>query len=253
MAVKAKKTKIVDKWRKKKYFSIMAPKMFQERELGQTLAYESNTLQGRCIKTNLMMITGNIKRQDINVTFRVNKVLGDTAYTFLESYEIMPAAVKRKVRRQKDKIDESFNCVTKDNKLIRMKPLIMTAGKTSRSVTASLRDKIKQFTVLAARKLDYDSFTMDIINEKFQKDLGNMLNKVTPIRVVAIRIMKFMGDYKGDIPLPEVKDIAEKPAEPEDVKEEESESADEGSESAEGTESVEEESEDDSEESATQA
>jgi ribosomal protein S3AE len=44
MAVKSKKGKTVDKWRKKKYFPVLAPKIFQERELGRALAYDSASL-----------------------------------------------------------------------------------------------------------------------------------------------------------------------------------------------------------------
>ncbi|MBW2997171.1 hypothetical protein KY349_02405 [Candidatus Woesearchaeota archaeon] len=223
MAVKPKKGKGVDKWRKKKYFSILAPKLFQERELGQTIAYDPSSLEGRRMASNLMVLTGNIKKQHINLTFIVDRVQGDTGFTRVQQYKVMPAAIKRKVRRQRDRLDESFTCVTKDNKIVRIKPLVITAIKTSRSVKSDLRNKVIQYIMNAVRKIDYDSLVMDLINEKFQREIANTMKKIVPIRFVDIRVMEYVGEQKGvavetaeapvEKPEPEKKPAEKKPVE----------------------------------------
>jgi len=214
MAVKAKKVKGVDKWRKKKYYSILAPKLFQERELGQTIAYDPSSLKGRRVTTNLMALTGNIKKQHVNMTFAVERVQGDTGFTRVHQYTVVPAALKRKVRRQRDRIDESFQCVTKDNKIIRIKPLVVTAVKTSRSVKSDLRNKLLQLVINAVRKLDYDSLVMDIVNDKFQRDIAGYIRKIVPTRSVDIRVMKYIGEQKGvTVEKPAEEKVEEKPAE----------------------------------------
>lgn len=194
MAVKSKKSKTVDKWRKKKYFSVLAPKSFQERELGHAMAYESSSLEGRFIRFNLMMLTGNVRKQDVNITFKVDKVKGDTAYTMVESYSVAPSSIKRKIRRQRDRLDESFKCVTKDGKEVRIKPLVVTAIKTSQLVRTALRKKVIQFITDYAKGTEYDSIVLDVINEKLQKEISKAHSKIVPIRFVAIRIMKYVGE-----------------------------------------------------------
>jgi len=216
MAAKIKKGKVLDKWRRKRYFSMLAPKIFQERELGQTMAYEPNELQGRCISTNLMMITGNIKRQHINMTFRVNKVQGDTAFTIVDKYEIVPAAIKRKVRRQKDRIDSSFQCVTKDNKLIRMKPMLITSSKVSKAVRAALRKAMVQAVLSLVRANDYDTVIIDMISEKLQRDIWGAINRISPVKSVDIRVMKYIGEFTGKFEIPAFAAAAKK----EELKEE---------------------------------
>lgn len=196
MVVKQKKVKAIDKWRKKRYFILLAPKLFQERELGQSLAYDPNSLMNRCIKTNLMMLTGNIKKQDINVTFRVSAVKGDTAFTFLEKYELTPASIKRKVRRDRDRLDASFQCVTKDNKIVRIKPLVVTGVKASRSVKAALRNRVVQSIVSFVKKNDYESLVMNIVNDKFQRDLMADVSKIVPVRITTVRSMQLLGEQK---------------------------------------------------------
>jgi small subunit ribosomal protein S3Ae len=202
MAGKTKKVKAIDKWRRKRFFPILAPKAFQERELGQTMAYEPAELNRRCISCNLMMLTGNIKRQNINVTFRVNKVQGDTAFTIFERYEVVPAAIKRKVRRQKDRVDASFQSVTKDNKLLRIKPMLVTSTQVSRAVKSAVRKALVAFMLTSIRAVDYDTLVIDIINEKFQRDIWGALNRITPIKSVDIRIMKYLGEHTGEFTVP---------------------------------------------------
>jgi len=194
MAVKPKKGKTIDKWRKKKYFTVLAPKVFNERELGQSIAYDAAALEGRPVRTNLMMLTGNIKKQNIAITFRINKVQGDTAYTRVHQYHVMPSAIKRKVRRDRDRVDDSFQCVTRDNKVIRIKPLVVTRVKTSRSVKAAVRSAMLQYMIDYIRKMDYDTLIGELIIDKFQKNISRALVKIIPIKIVDIRIMKFIGE-----------------------------------------------------------
>ncbi|HII71504.1 TPA: hypothetical protein HA265_01990, partial [Candidatus Woesearchaeota archaeon] len=118
MAKAAKKVKTVDKWRRKRFYSVFAPKIFQQRELGQSMAYEPNSLMDRSMTLNLMILSGNVKKQHINITFKVVKVQGDSAFTEVVKYDVVPAAIKRKVRRMKDRIDDSFKAVTKDCKVV---------------------------------------------------------------------------------------------------------------------------------------
>ncbi len=210
MAVKSKKGKTVDKWRKKKYFPVMAPKIFQERELGKSLAFDPASLEGRRMCVNLMVLTGNIKKQEVNLTFVVDTVKGDTAYTTVRKYEISPASIKRKVRRQRDRLDESFQCVTQDNKMIRIKPLIITAVKTSNLVRAALRRSSIQFIINTIKRTDYDTLIMDVINDKLQREVAKHVKKIVPIRFVNIRKLEYLGEQKVADAAP----VDEKKAEP---------------------------------------
>ncbi|MFC1722822.1 hypothetical protein ACFL0V_01655 [Nanoarchaeota archaeon] len=196
MAKPAKKVKTVDKWRKKKFFSVFAPKVFQERELGQSIAYESNSLLNRFLTLNLMVLTGNVKKQHINITFQVNSVKGDSAYTRVVGYEVSAAAIKRMVRRMKDRIDHSFKAVTKDKQVVRVKPMAITVNRTSRAVRSEVRKALHRHMYQAIAKTDYDSLINGIINEGFQKETRSNLTKIAPLKAVAVRSIKFLEEKK---------------------------------------------------------
>ena len=196
MAKVSKKVKTADKWRKKKFYPVFAPKLFQQRELGQAAAYEATTLLGRSLSLNLMVLTGNIKKQHINVTFTVNKVQGDSAYTGVTGYEMVAAAIKRKVRRHKDRVDDSFKAGTKDDKVVRIKPMVITVNKTSKAVRSDVRRHLKRFFLISIKKLDYETLINNTIIESIQREAKAYLNKITPLRSVDIRSLKFLGEAK---------------------------------------------------------
>ena len=73
VAPKKGKKRFDKKVKKKTWFDIVGPKIFNERFLGSTPAFSLDDIKGRTIKLNLMKVTGNMKSQNVNVTFFVNE------------------------------------------------------------------------------------------------------------------------------------------------------------------------------------
>ncbi|MFQ5474365.1 MAG: hypothetical protein ACE5DM_00880 [Candidatus Nanoarchaeia archaeon] len=195
MAKIRKQVKTVDKWKKKKWFTLIAPKLFQERPLGGTPSSSNDILIGRTVKVNLMTLMNNIKRQNMAVEFEIVEVKGEQAHTQVKAIALVPSFIKRRVRRNRDRIDASFICVTKDNKHIRIKPLLITLSRTSRLIQGHLRQALIDYTVQTVAKMNYDEFVNEIVNYRFQKDVRNMLNKTYPVTASEIRSMELLtGD-----------------------------------------------------------
>jgi small subunit ribosomal protein S3Ae len=199
MAKSQVKGKATDKWKRKKWFHLIAPKLFSEQVLGETPADEPDMVKGRTVEVNLMMLTGNMKLQNINVTFEVTNVQGANAYTEVKKFEIQPASIKRRVRRRKDKLDDSFICVTRDNKMIRLKPLIITNSKSSSSIKAKLRRVTMLNLQRSIRTVDYDTLVTDIVNNKLQKDMRNTLHKTFPVKIFDIRMLETVKEDQNKL------------------------------------------------------
>jgi len=198
MAKPVKKLKTADKWKRKKWFTLIAPKLFQERVLGETPASDPDSLLKRTIKMSLMTLTSNIKRQNVNVTFEVDKVQGERAMTHVKAVELAPTSIKRKVGRARDKMDDSFVCTTKDGIMVRMKPLIVTNTKTSNSVKTALRKTMVEGTIRTVATIPYDTLVNDVLSFRFQKALKYALHKVFPIRIIDVRRLVMLGT--GEVP-----------------------------------------------------
>ncbi|MBI2549447.1 hypothetical protein HYW21_08950 [Candidatus Woesearchaeota archaeon] len=206
----AKEQKTV-KIRKKRWFKIYGPKMFGEPEIGEVPTYEANTLRGRTLEINLMDMTGDPKAQNTKLTFAVETVEGDNAYAIPVKYQIIPATIKRLVRRTKDKVDASFLCKTKDQKLVRFKPLLITKNKTTKSVQTALRKTAHAYLQDAVHKLTYEDLILQLVNHKLQRSLKDLTSKVFPLKVCEIRIVQYEGEAPASDAAPQ--EPVTKPAE----------------------------------------
>ena len=120
MAVKKKV--VAKKVKRKRWYTVLAPALFGEKILGESYVAEPANLVGKFLSLNLMNVTGDPKKQNINAKFKVVKVADGKGHTELQSFNLLPSSVKRIVRRGRDKITDSFLCVTSDKRLVRVKP-----------------------------------------------------------------------------------------------------------------------------------
>lgn len=187
--------KTLDVWKRKKWHRVLAPKLFNEMVIGETPALEPNMLAGRTLKINMVTLTGDMKKQIFDVVFEIEKVMGDTAYTIIKRYEMSPAAVRRFVRRDRNRVDDSFICKTADNKNVRIKPFMVTFSKTTNSVLNSIRKKSSEFIARGVATMSYDDLCREVVNYSLQKALRDVISKVYPLRFCDIRVLEL---YKGE-------------------------------------------------------
>ena len=88
MARKQRKASTSDTWKKKKWFKIIAPKVLNQKEIGETLALEGENLIGRKIMPSLRDTTGNIRQGHVKIALQISDVKGDHANTKLIGHEI---------------------------------------------------------------------------------------------------------------------------------------------------------------------
>jgi small subunit ribosomal protein S3Ae len=240
---------------RKQWFPLMPPKIFGSSPIGETHIYESEQAAGKTVTKNLMELTNDIKKQNINVKFKVFSVMNDKAYTNIVGYYMVPSSIRRLVRRNINKMDMSFTCKTSD-KTLQIKPLLITKIATKGSIVARIRKTAQDFLVKYAASMSYDNFINDLITHKVQTSLRATLNKIYPLRVCEIRSMELLDlDKRGETESKEkqaktTEPKSEKKAEKGKDKGKEEEEEEEVQESDEGkdTEEVEEQEEEPSEE-----
>ena len=191
---------------KKEWYPIVAPKIFGNAVLGETYVYEPEQMVGKGITRNLMSLTNDVKRQNINVSFKVNSVQNGKAFADVMSYYMAQSSIKRLVRKGVQKIDMSFSCKTSDNKDLRVKPLLITRGLTTGSVATKMRKIAQEFLVKYISAITYDNLINDLVNHKLQMALKSESNKIYPLRVCEIRSMEIVLEKK-----PEAEIIGEEP------------------------------------------
>jgi ribosomal protein S3AE len=232
--------------KKKRWVPIHASKLFNEQVIGESFVGEPQELVGRAVTVSLMTLTGDPQKQSVNVSFNITGVHDGKVTTELVGYQVMPSAAKKMMRRSKSKIEDSFIVETADKKLIRVKPLIVTRGRTTHNVLTTMRKLQRAYIAKMISKTDFENFVKDVVMKKLQHGLAQMMKRLYPVGACEIRQMEF-------IPAEKVKELGLKITLPpenlpelpkkEVKKEEEKESASESAEQAPAEQPAEEQSE----------
>ncbi len=244
---KAKKTKAI-KEIKKKWMNIFAPEMFGKAYLGETLVADPSEMLNKTITTNLMDLTKSIKQQNINIKFKVNEIKENDAFTDIVSYQMNPSSIRRLVRREITKLDDSFIVSTSDGKYVRVKPLVITRSAAKDSTTRVMWKETRNVLIKECSTRTYEMFVKDVVAGKIQAALSQRLNKIYPVRIVAIRMFEAVDSIKGK-KLPKAEELPERPADEDIPEEEEAEAGEEQESSEENSEDAEPEDDGDDEES----
>ncbi|MEA3378959.1 MAG: hypothetical protein U9Q69_04980 [Nanoarchaeota archaeon] len=186
----AKKKTVKIQKKKKAWYNVIAPPEFKNENLGMTPASNPETLAGRILKVNMVVLTRNMKKQSFSIFFRIKDVRGLDAHTEVIQYRMNNIHVKRIVKKGKDKIDASFIVKTKDDANVRIKPILLTRNKVQNSVLTSLRKAAEKMIVIEAKKMDYPMLINMIIDGTLQKQLKKSLKKIYPLSIVDIRMFK---------------------------------------------------------------
>ena len=208
------KKKVVAK--KKKWVKILAPKIFNNNQIGESLVTEPEVLVGRCIDVSLMVVIGDPQKQNIHVKFKITRIDNGVAHTELLAYRLMPTAAKRLMRRNKDKIDDSFVLETSDKKIVRIKPIVVLRNKTTGSVLTAMRMLVRAHLARKISKIPAEKLFTEIIGKQLQREAQKILRRLYPVGICEIRSLEL-------IPVEKVKElglsIMAPPAEKESTKE----------------------------------
>lgn len=176
--------------KKRKWYILLASKEFNSVEIGDTLSSDPGLLINRTVEVNLAFLTNDMKKQNMRVTFKVTKLEEDGAHTELVKYELITAFLKRLVKRDRSKIEDSFLAKTKDDINVRIKPLIVTKNETNGIIESKLRNEIRDFLIKSIKTIDYNELFMSIINHGLQNSLRDNIKKIYPIASSEIRILE---------------------------------------------------------------
>ena len=175
---------------KKSWYPITAPRMFNEQVIGEILIAEPSKAIGRMVPANLMNLTRDMKKQNINVMFKIINVTGSKLYTEFVGYDMQASSIKRMVRRGKKKIDYTFSAVTGDGVKIKLKAIIVTRNNTNLSTLTSLRKACRDNIRNMFAKIKCDDVIRDLISHKTQSIAKKTLGKIYPLKLLEFRSVR---------------------------------------------------------------
>ncbi|MBS3174912.1 hypothetical protein J4440_03465 [Candidatus Woesearchaeota archaeon] len=177
----AKKETTAQVKKNKKWVPILASKEFSNYQIGETYVEDPTKSVGTTVEVNLMFLTNDSKKQSNNVKFKIVEYKENNLFTEFISYELQKAQFKRLSRPGKEKVEDSFSYVTKDNKNVRIKPILITRSKAVNSKLTSIRITTRQLLADIIKKMNYTDLVRDLISGNLQKEIRNRVNKAVPV------------------------------------------------------------------------
>lgn len=182
----AGKKRTIDKWKRKIWYDIIAPKEFDEKLLGTTVATKPEQIVGRTIKASVRDLTGQIKKQHVSVKFKVSDVKGNLAHTKVTGHEIREAYLKRLIRRRSSKMQIVVDLKTKDNGAVRVKVIAISGKKARRNQETAVRNKMKDVVIRIGKARDREQLISEFIFGNIESKIFSEIKKICSIKRVEI-------------------------------------------------------------------
>jgi len=182
--------RIKDKWRDKKWYTVVSPPYFGGVELGAVPADDPTKLVGRIVDGTLYDITNDFAHQYLKLYFRVEEVEGKTARTVFKGHEYSRDFLRSLVRRRTTRVDGIFSVKTKDGYGLTLSVAVFTLSRIKTSQEHDIRTIMLRIVKEKATNLTFDQFVQELVLGKIASDIYNETKTISPLRHVGVRKSK---------------------------------------------------------------
>ncbi len=172
--------------RKKKWFTVVAPEIFKNREISEIPAFEPDDLISRFVEVNLMQVTGVPKDQQKKMLLKITEVKGEKVYTVPSKYYLIYSFIQRSSRRFKEKFISVLKLKTKDNKTIKIKFNIMAEKKLHQRVRAQILEELEARAREKISEINSDNLFIPLTLDKLAAEIRKEIRSVYPINKLLI-------------------------------------------------------------------
>lgn len=186
-AKKGSSRKVKDKWKAKEWYTLRAPRMFNEAEIGDTPSADPASLYGRTVEVTVQELTGDYSKMHIKLKFKVADVEGSDAKTVFVGHGLTSEYIRRLTRRKKTKTDHVVDVNTKDGYVLRIKTMSIADRRIQASQEEGMRAIIASTLVEMGKEKALSDFVKAIVSGDLSKDLAKACHVVIPIKRIEIR------------------------------------------------------------------
>ena len=174
-----------DKWKKKTWFMVYAPKEFENTEIAETVGEKPENLMGRVFIVSVRDLANQMKKGHIYMRFKVNDIKGNKAYTESVGHYIRESYLKRMTRRRSSKAE-----IVQDEQInggkVRVKTVVLCARKVSGDKRADLNRIVSGMIAGACKGQEYAKLIDEFVFGTIPSKIFNEAKKVAPIKRIEI-------------------------------------------------------------------
>jgi len=187
--------KVIDTWKTKTWYSVLAPKFLGEMELAKTPASDEAQLLNRVIILPLKEVSRDIAHIYTNIKLRVFEIKGKTAFTKFIGHEISKEYLSTLVSRHRDALHCVYAVKSRDGIEFTVKILVVTGVPCSNSQKTALRNALKKEVEAKVAATDFGKFITEALYGRLGAELSHKLKHVAPIRRVEIKKTQLKEEF----------------------------------------------------------
>lgn len=197
-----RKTKVKDKWREKKWITVLAPDSFNNVKVAYVPITDDESAIGRVIDLTLFdILKGDQSQHQYKIFFQIDKVQGDRATTIFKKFEYAKEFLRSMVRRGSSKINFIIDAKTKDGYIFRLKIIILTHRQLNTSRKRAIRLLARDIIEKTVPQMNIDEFVQATCYGKINSDIMAAAKKLIRIRHVGLEKVKLVRTAEKEIAL----------------------------------------------------
>ena len=197
-----RKTRVKDKWREKRWITVLAPDSFNNVPLAYIPITDDENAVGRVVEVTLYdILKGDQSQHQYKIFFQINKIQGNSATTIFKKYEYAKEFLRSVVRRGSSKINFIVDAKTKDGFIFRLKLIILTHRQLNTSRKHALRLIARDIIDKTISQMTIEQFVQATCYGKINSDIMAATKKLIRIRHVGFEKVKLVRTAEKEIAL----------------------------------------------------
>jgi len=186
MAKKKQVGRRVEGWKAKSWYRVHTPDNLGKVFIGDTIANDAESVVGRIMTSTLGEITNDYAKQHMKMSFKINSVAGDSAYTEFVGHDVTRDYLRSLVKRRSSRVDCHVPLVTKDGKKVHLTISCYTFARANISQEHAIRKIITEAVIAQASAWDLTTMVNAIVSGEISRDLFKAVKIIYPTRRVEI-------------------------------------------------------------------
>jgi len=171
----------------KRWYTIHAPQQFDRQELGGTPADEPDKVLGRNIETTLGELKGDASENNTKLTFKINGVGSDSAYTEFIKHELTRDYLRSLVRRGASKVEAYITVLTTDDYRVQIQPVAFTTKDADASQEQAIRRTMIDIVEEAGKDRTFEDLIDSVVEGRLSSAIYGEAKTIYPLRRVEIQ------------------------------------------------------------------
>jgi small subunit ribosomal protein S3Ae len=172
----------------KRWYTVLAPEQFERAELGDTPAREPEQLYDRKIQTTL----GDIREEsggenNVTLTFQIDDVGSDAAYTKFIKHELARDYLRSLVRRGSSKVETVQVVRTTDDYRVEVQPVAFTTKQADHSQKKAIRRIMIDQVADAAEEHTMEGLVDAVVEGRLSSSIYSEAKTIYPLRRVEVQ------------------------------------------------------------------